>query len=93
MRPALRPFQDAAESRKQAEEIHLELGLVVVAHRVGDARIGTCQLCAAQRLAIVQELRRRLVLLMLQQPPHQRFTWILFRPHLVVRAGPRQQHS
>ena len=79
-RPAVGALEHAAERRQQAEEIDLQLRLVVVAGRLGDARVGAHELRAAQRLALVQQLRRRLVFLVLEQPADQRLARILLGP-------------
>ena len=56
-------------------------------------RVRPHELRAAQRLALVQQLGRRLELLVLEQPPHQRLARILFRLAVLLRRiGPRQQH-
>jgi hypothetical protein len=48
---------------------------------------------AAHQLALVQQSGRRAVLLVLEQPAHQRFARILFVAGGVLgRLGPRQQH-
>ena len=77
----------------QAEEIDLELGLVVVAGELGDAAVGPQPLRGAQLLALVQQSGGRLELLMLEQPAHQRVARVL---DLAFDAGgglrPRQQH-
>src|SRR6185295_16058963 len=92
LRPRLRPLDDGAEGGDQAEEIDFDLRLRRLAGDLGDEPVGTRPLRAAQRLALVQQLGRRLELLVLEQAPHQRVARILFRIFL-RRIRPRQQHA
>ena len=66
------------ERGQQAEQINLELGLVVVADERLDPRVGPRPLRAAQRLAIVQQLRGGLELLVFEQPLHQHVARVFF---------------
>ena len=84
-RPAVGALEHAAERRQQAEQIDLELGLVVLAGRIGHARVGPHELRAAQRLALVQQLGGGLELLVLEQPAHQRLARILLGPAVLLR--------
>jgi hypothetical protein len=68
LRPRLRALDDGAEGADQAEEIDFDLGLGRLAGDLGDRPVGARPLRAAQRLALVQELGRRLELLVLEQP-------------------------
>ena len=77
-RPVLRALDDRLKRVQQAEEIDLELRLVVVARDVGHALVGPQPLRRAQLLALVQQSRGGLELLMLEQPPHQRVARIFF---------------
>ena len=61
----------------QAEEVDLELRLVLVARDRRDAAVGPHPLRLAQRLALVQQLGRRAVPLVLEQPPDQRLARVL----------------
>ena len=90
----LRPLEHAAEGREQAEEVHFQFGLDVLAGDVGDGRIRARPLGAAPRLALVQQFRGHLEPLMFDQPADQRLARILFLP-VELRLGrrPRQQHA
>ena len=77
--PLLRALDDRAERADQAEEIDLDLRLGRLAGDLGDRAVGPRPLRAAQRLALVQQLGRRLELLVLEQPAHQRLARILVR--------------
>ena len=59
---------------------------------LGNRTVGPRPLRAAKRFAVVQQLRRRLELLVFEQAPDQRFARILFRV-LLRRIGARQQHA
>ena len=91
LRPLLGPFDDVAEGADQAEEIDLDLRLGRLAGDLGNRTVGARPLRAAQRLALVQQLGRRLELLVLEQPPHQRLARI-FLGIFLRRVGARQQH-
>ena len=82
-----------AETVEKAEEIDLQLRIVrvVVAGDFRDAGVGPDPLRAAQHRALVQQLGRRLELLMLEQPQHERLARIVFG-RLLSGIGPRQQH-
>ena len=93
-RPAARALEHAPERRQQAEQIDLELRLVGVAGGLGHAGVRAAELRAAQRLAVVQQLRRRLVLLVLEQAAHQRLARILLGFGVLLRrVGTRQQRA
>ena len=83
----VRALEHAAERGHQAEQIDFELRLVVVAGDVRDALVGAHVLRAAQRLALVQQLGGGLVLLVLEQPAHQRLARILFVDRRSSSAG------
>ena len=93
LRPLLRALDHRLKRGQQAEQIDLELRLVVVAGDLGDALVGPQPLRRAQLLALVQQVGGRLELLVLEQPAHQRVARIFF---LAFDAGrglrPRQQH-
>ena len=60
---------------------------------LGDALVRALPLRGAQRLALVQQFRGGLELLVLEQPPHQRVARILFLAlDAGGRLGARQQH-
>jgi hypothetical protein len=61
------------------------------ADHLGDWSVGPRPLRAAQRFALVQQLRRGLELLVLEQAAHQRLARILLGIFL-RRVGARQQH-
>jgi hypothetical protein len=81
-------FEHALERGEQAEQVDLDLRLVLVAGGLRNARIWTHELRAAQRLPIVQQLGGRFVFLMLQQPTHERLARILFRLVVLRWIGP-----
>ena len=92
-RARLRPLHDRLERREQTEQVDLELRFVLVAGDVRDAFIGTLPLRGAQLLALVEQFRRRLELLVLDQAPHEQIARVLFLAVDVRRRlGPRQQH-
>ena len=78
LRALLRALHDRLEGGQQREEVDFEFGLVLVARRGGDAGVGADELGAADRLALVEQFRRGLEFLVLEQPPDQRFARILF---------------
>ena len=71
-------LHDRLKRVQQAEEIDLELGLVVVAGDRRDALVGPLPLRRAHLLALVQELGGGLELLVLEQPADQRVARIVF---------------
>ena len=79
LRPLLRALDDGAKRRDQAEQIDFDLGLRRFAGDFRDRSVGPGPLRAAQRFALVQQFGGRLELLVLEQPPHQRFARILVR--------------
>src|SRR5262249_47906940 len=91
LRPRLCALDDGPEGADQAEEIDLDLRLRRLAGDLGDRPVGARPLRAAQRLALVQQLRGRLELLVFEQPAHQRLARILFRIFL-RRIRTRQEH-
>ena len=90
-RPLLRPIDHGLERPQQAEQIDLELGFEGLARHLGHAAVRPFPLGAAQRLALVEQLGRRLELLMLHQALDQRVTGILVFLAL-GRIGARHQH-
>ena len=92
LRPVLRALDDRLERGEQAEQVDLELGLVLVA---GDRRhplVWTTPLRRADLFALVEQPGGGLELLVLEQPPHERIAGI-FLLALDARGGfrPRQQ--
>ena len=91
--PLLRALHDGLKGGEQAEEIDLELRLVVVAGDFRDPAVGPQPLRGAQLLPFVQQARRRLEFLVLEEPPDQRVARIvLLRFDACRRLRPRQQH-
>ena len=92
-RPLAGALEHLLERRQQAEEIDFDLGLVVVAGDLLDARIGPAPLRAAQRFLVVQQLGGGLELLVLEQAADQRVARIFLVRRIAGRGlGPRQQH-
>ena len=77
LRPLLGAFDHGAERGDQAEQIDFDLRLGRLAGDLGDRTVRTRPLRAAQRLALVQQFGRRLVLLVFEQAADQRFARIL----------------
>ena len=71
-RPLLGALNDRLERGQQAEEIDFELRLDILAGDPGDAFVRPLPLRSAHLLALVQQPGGGLVLLVLEQPLHQR---------------------
>src|SRR5207249_2729899 len=77
-RPQLRALDDRLKRREEAEEIDLDLRLVVVAGNRRHALVWTQPLRRAKLFALVQQSCRRLELLMFEEPAHERVARIVF---------------